>query len=407
MKRYVITSFARTPVGAFLGDLKEVPVQELAGLTIKEAARRSGLGTKDAKGVVLGHVVSSADAANLGRYAALQAGLDEGTPGYTVNRICGSGIQAVISAVQEMQGCDYDIMIAGGAESLSRVPYYLPLATRYQALRNGTSQLYCSNEEMAKNASPVGRYPLIESMGITAENVVERHNISREDQDQFAYDSQMKAKKAMESGRFAEEIVPVEIKTRKGSTLVSTDGHPRPDTTLESLSRLKPCFKQGGSVTAGNSSGMNDAAAALVIMTEEKAEELGLKPMAYIGAYAFHGVDPTVMGLGPVGAVKKLLAKSGLTLEDIDVLEINEAFAGQVLGCCKELGNYLGTALYKRLNVNGGACALGHPLGMSGARLVGTIAYEFQHREARYGIASACIGGGMGIALLLEKPGHI
>lgn len=404
MKRYVITSFARTPVGAFLGDLKEVPVQDLASLTIKEAVSRSGLRPEEVQGVVLGHVISTPEAANLARHAALQAGLAEETPGYSVNRICGSGIQAVISAVQEMQGCDYDIVIAGGAESLSRVPYYLPLETRYQPLRNGTSRLLCSNERMAQTTAPLSRYPFIETMGITAENVVERYNISREEQDRFAYDSQMKAKKAIQSGRLAEEIVPVEIKTRKGITVVSKDGHPRPDTTLETLAALQPCFKKGGTVTAGNSSGMNDAAAAMVIMTEEKAQALGLKPLAYIGGYAFHGVDPTVMGLGPVGAIQKLLRKAQLTLADIDLLEINEAFAGQVLGCCKELGNYLGTALYERLNVNGGACAMGHPLGMSGARLVGTIAYEFQHREARFGIASACIGGGMGIALLLEKP---
>ena len=405
MKRYCITSFSRTPVGAFLGDLKEVPVQDLASLAIQEAAKRSCLGATDVQGVVLGHVMGTSEAANLARLAALQAGLDEATPGYTVNRVCGSGIQAVISAVQEMQGCNYDIMIAGGAESLSRVPYYLPLETRYQPLRNSSSKLLCSNERMAQTASPLGKYPFIESMGITAENIIERYGISREDQDRFAYDSQMKTKRAVESGRFAEEIVPVEIKTRKGTVTVAKDGHPRPDTTPELLAALKPVFKTGGTVTAGNSSGMNDAAAALVIMTEDKAKELGLKPLAYIGSYAFHGVDPSVMGLGPVGAIQKVLAQTGLTLDDIDLLEINEAFAGQVLGCCKELGNYLGTELYNRLNVNGGACALGHPLGMSGARLVGTLAYEFQHRsDARYGIASACIGGGMGIALLLENP---
>ncbi len=404
MKRYVITSFARTPAGAFLGDLKEVPVQDLASLTIKEAVSRSGITAQEVQGVVLGHVMGTPEAANIARFALLQAGLDEATPGYTVNRICGSGIQAVISAVQEMEGCNYDIAIAGGAESLSRVPYYLPLETRYQPLRNGSSKLLCSNERMAQTASPLGRYPFVESMGITAENIVERYGISREDQDRFAYDSQMKAKKAIDSGRFAEEIVPVEIKTRKGIIVITKDGHPRPETTLEGLATLKPAFKKGGTVTAGNASGMNDAAAAMVIMTEDKANALGLKPLAYIGGYAFHGVDPTVMGLGPVGAIQKLLKKSELTLDDIDLLEINEAFAGQVLGCCKDLGNYLGSALYERLNVNGGACALGHPLGMSGARLVGTIAYEFQHRQARYGIASACIGGGMGIALLLEKP---
>lgn len=404
MKRMVITSYARTPVGAYLGDLKEVPVQDLATIAIKEAVKRSNLGPNDIQGVVMGHVISSADTANFGRYVTLQAGLDEETPAYTVNRICGSGIQAVISAMQEMQGCDYDIMLAGGAESLSRVPYYLPLSARYSGFRNGNSKLICSNEEMARTSAPTTRYPLIESMGITAENVVERYEISREDQDQFAYDSQMKAKRAVDSGRFVEEIIPVEINTRKGTVVVSKDGHPRPETTLEALAKLKPAFKAGGTVTAGNSSGMNDAAGALIIMTEDKAKELGLKPLAYLGAYAFHGVDPKIMGIGPVGAIQKLLKKTGLTLEDIDLLEINEAFAGQVLGCCKELGNYLGSPLYNRLNVNGGACALGHPLGATGIRLVGTLAYEFQHRkDARYAIASACIGGGMGIALLLEN----
>ena len=405
MGRYVITSFARTPVGAFLGDLKDVPVQQLATIAIREAVKRSKVAPEEVQSLVLGHVISTADAANLARYVALAADLAETTPAYTVNRICGLGIQAVISAVQEMQGCGYDVAIAGGAEALSRVPYYLPLSTRYQPLRNGTSRLICSNEEMARATAPVGRYPQIDSMGETGENVVALMGISREDQDLFAFHSQMKAKRAMESGRFAEEIVGVEVKSRKSVEIVSTDGHPRPDTTLETLAKLKPAFKKDGTVTAGNSSGMNDAAAAMMIMTEEKANALGLAPMAYIGAYAFHGVDPTVMGLGPVGAIRKLLAKTNLKLDDIDLLEINEAFAGQVLGCLKQLGNYIGTELYERLNVNGGAVALGHPLGMSGARLVGTIAYEFQHRkDSRYAIASACIGGGQGIALLLENP---
>lgn len=403
MKKYVITSFARTAIGAFMGGLKEVPVQDLAALTIKEAVKRSNLGSKDVGGVVLGHAISTADAGNLGRLATLMAGLDDGTPGFTVNRICGSGIQAVISAVQEMQGGDLDIAVAGGAENLSRVPYYLPMETRYKPLRNGNTTLYCSNEMYARNCQPLDRFPAL-NMGLTGENVVAHHNISREDQDLFAYQSQMKAKAAMDSGRFAEEIVPVEIKTRKGIAYFDVDEHPRPEVTLESLAKMKPAFKKDGSVTAGNASGMNDAAAALVIMTEEKAKNLGLKPLAYIGSYAISGIDPAIMGLGPVGAIQKLLKKTDLSLEDIDLLEINEAFAGQVLGCLKELGNYIGTPLYERLNVNGGAVALGHPLGMSGARLVGTIAYEFQHRkEARYGIASACIGGGMGIALLLEN----
>jgi acetyl-CoA C-acetyltransferase len=405
MSRYVITSFARTPVGAFLGELKDIPVQDLATIAMKEAVKRSSIAPDLVEGVVLGHVISTADAANLARYVALAADLREECTAFTVNRICGSGIQAVISMVQEMAGCGYEVAIAGGAEALSRVPYYLPLSVRYQPLRNGNASLICSNEEMARKTAPVGRYAEIHSMGETGENVIALMGISREDQDLFAYQSQMKAKQAIASGRFAEEIVPVEVKTRKSVEIVARDGHPRPDTTLESLARLKPVFRKDGTITAGNASGMNDAAAAMVIMTEEKANALGLEPMAIIGDYAFHGVDPTVMGLGPVGAIRKLLARTGLTLGDIDLLEINEAFAGQTLGCLKQLGNYIGTELYARLNVNGGAVALGHPLGMSGARLVGTIATEFRHRkDARWGIASACIGGGQGIALLLENP---
>ncbi len=404
MKRVVITSYARTPIGAFLGGLKEVPVEELATIAVKEAIKRSNLSREDIDEVVLGHVISTADAGNLARVVALTSGLKEETTGLTVNRICGSGIQAVISAAQEIQTNTSNVVIAGGAESLSRVPYYLPLETRYQGLRNLNKTLLCSNEEYARHTQPDNIYGPIASMGMTAENIVELKGIPREDQDYFAYESHMKAAKAMSNGRFAEEIVPVEIKTKKGSIIIDKDEHVRPDTNLEKLAKLKPAFKAGGTVTAGNSSGMNDAAAALVLMSEEKCLALGLKPLAYVNEYAFTGIDPRIMGLGPVEAIKKTLYKSGLSLKDIDLLEINEAFAGQVLGCLKELGNYMGNPLFERLNVNGGACALGHPLGMSGARLVGTVCQEFQHRDVRYGIASACIGGGMGIAVLLEKP---
>ncbi|HJV44878.1 MAG TPA: thiolase family protein [Bacillota bacterium] len=403
MRKAVITSFARTPIGAYLGGLREVPVQDLASLTIKEAVKRSDVGNERVDGVVFGQVKGTGDCANLGRVAALLAGLGEETPGYTVNRICGSGIQAVISAALEIQTGHADIMIAGGAESLSRSPYYLPLSVRYEGLRNGTKDLLCMNTEYHKNCQPTSMYPPL-NMGLTGENVVALHEISREDQDLFSYQSQMKAKAAMENGRFAEEIVPVEIKGKKDSRIVSVDEHPRPNTTLEALAKLKPAFKEGGTITAGNSSGMNDAAAALVVMSEEKCMSLGLRPLAYVVDYAVHSINPEVMGLGPVGAIQKLLARTKLKLEDIDLLEINEAFAGQVLGCLKELGNYMGSPLYDRLNVNGGAVALGHPLGMSGARIVGTIAHEFKYRDARYGIASACIGGGQGLALLLENP---
>ncbi len=405
MRKIVITSAVRTPVGAYLGALKTVPVQNLAAQVVREAAERSGLTNTDVDDVVMAHVVSSADTGNLARHTALLAGLDINTPGFCVNRICGSGIQAVVSAAQELMcNTELSVVVAAGAESLSRVPYYLPLDARYGALKNGNKALYCSNDEYARNAQPPSMYPDIDSMGITAENIVEKYGITREEQDQFAYDSQMKAKKAMESGRFAEEIVPVEVKLRKETVIVDKDEHPRPNTTLEALAKLKPAFKKGGTVTAGNSSGMNDAAGALVVMTEERCIEMGLAPMAYVEDVSIDALDPRIMGMGPVGAINKLLKKTNLTLGNIDLLEINEAFAGQVLGCMRELGNNMGTDLYKRLNVNGGAVALGHPLGMTGIRLVGTICHEFKHRDAKYGIASACIGAGQGIALLLRKP---
>lgn len=404
MKRVVITSFCRTPIGAYLGDLKTVPVQDLGALVIQEAVKRSNISLDMVDEVVMGHVMATPEAGNFGRRVALQAGCPLTTTGFTVNRICGSGLQAVISAAQEIACGDFDVVVAGGAESLSRVPYYLPLSVRYDPLRNGNRELLCTNEEYMKHTAPEDRFP-VESMGITAENIVEEQGITREEQDIFAFNSQMRAKAAVESGRFAMEIVPVPVKMKKETVLVEKDGHPRPNTTMEALAKLKPCFKKDGTVTAGNSSGMNDAAAAMVLMSEDKCKELGLTPMAYVEDYAFGGVDPRTMGYGPVPAIEKVLAKQNLTLEDIDYMEINEAFAGQVLGCMKKLGFYLDSPLYERLNVHGGACALGHPLGMTGARLVGTLCTEFTlQKDAKYAIASACIGGGQGIAILLKKP---
>ncbi|HWQ60767.1 MAG TPA: thiolase family protein [Negativicutes bacterium] len=403
MKKSVIVSAARTAVGAYLGGLKEVPVEVLASTAIREALKRAKITGNDVDDVILGHVISSTDAPNLARTAALLLGI-ESAPGLTLNRLCGSGIQAVISAAQEIETGGAEVVVAGGAESLSRVPYYLPLSVRYQPFRNGSKQLFCANEMAHLNAQPAPLYPAVH-MGITAENVVARYNISREDQDLFAFHSQMKAKAAMESGRFAKEIVPVAIESKKGTIMFDTDEHPRPETTMEGLAKVRPAFKKDGTVTAGNASGMNDGGAALVIMSAEMAKAQGLKPLAAVVDYAVTALDPMVMGLGPVSAIRKLLKKTCLTLDDIDLVEINEAFAGQTLGCLKELGMYLGTSLYERLNVNGGAVALGHPLGMSGARLVTTLAYELQIRKARYGIASACIGGGQGIALLIENGG--
>jgi acetyl-CoA C-acetyltransferase len=401
MKKAVITSYSRTAVGAFLGSLKEVPVESLAAAAIKEAIKRSGIEGSMVDEVIMGHVISSTDAPDLARDAALLCGMVN-TPAFTVNRICGSGLQAVASALQEIQTNVSDVVVAGGAEALSRVPYYLPLTARYQPLRNGTQQLKCANEQSHFNAAPNSIYPAI-WMGNTAENVVARYNIPREDQDIFAYDSQMKAKKAMDSGRLLQEIVPVEIKSRKGSVFVQVDEHPKPDVTIESLAKLKPAFQKVGTVTPGNATGMNDGAAAIVVMSEDKCKILGLTPMTYVVDFAVAALDPTVMGLGPAYAIPKLLKKNGLTMSDIDLYEINEAFAGQVLGCMKEMEWYLDSPLYQRLNVNGGAIALGHPLGASGGRIIGTLSQEMNLRKVRYGVASACIGGGMGIAVLLKN----
>lgn len=401
MKKCVITSAVRTPIGAFLGGLKEIPVEFLASTAVKEAIKLSQISGKDVDEIILGHVISSTDSPDLGRDVALLCGMIN-TPGFTVNRICGSGLQAVASACQEIQTGGADIVVAGGAEALSRVPYYLPLPARYQGMRMGSQQLKCANEQAHFNAAPNSQYPAI-WMGNTAENVVARYNIAREDQDIFAYDSQMKAKEAMQNGRLAREIVPVEIKAKKGVTYITEDEHPKPDVTLESLAKLKPSFQKDGTVTAGNATGLNDGASAMVIMSEEKCNELGLKPMAYVVDYAVSALDPMVMGLGPAYSIPKLLKKAGLKMTDIDLYEINEAFAGQVLGCLKEMGWYLDSPLYKRLNVNGGGIALGHPLGATGGRIIGTLAHELRLREAHYGVASACIGGGMGIAVLLES----
>lgn len=401
MKKCVITSAVRTPIGAYLGGLKEVPVEQLAATVIKKAVELSEIEPDQVEDVIMGHVISSTDAPNLARDAALLCGMEK-TPGTTVNRICGSGLQAVANALMMVQTNQADIVVAGGAESLSRAPYYLPLSVRYEGFRNNSKSLKCANEMSHFNAAPNSLYPPV-WMGNTAENVVEKYGISREDQDLFAYESQMKTKKAVELGRYDKEIVPVEIATRKGKIVIDKDEHPKPEVTLERLAQLKPAFKKDGKVTPGNATGLNDGAAALVIMSEDKCNELSLKPMAYIVDFAIAALDPMYMGLGPAYAIPKLLEKNNLKYEDIDLYEINEAFAGQVLGCLKEMDMYIGSELYNRVNINGGAIALGHPLGMSGARIVGSIAHEFSNSNAKYGIASACIGGGMGIAILLEN----
>jgi len=303
----------------------------------------------------------------------------------------------------QVKAGESDVVLAGGVETMSRMLYYLPPSARYEPLRLGDKQLYDAFTHGVTIVQPPSLYPGV-NMGITAENVAERCGISREDQDQFAFESIQKMKAAMDAGKFAQEIVPFEVKTRKESFIFDTDEHIKPDVTPDSLAKLKPVFKRdGGTVTPGNASGMNDGASAVVVMSEEKAAAMGVKPLVKILSASSTALDPRVMGLGPVTAIPKALERAGLQLSDIDLFEINEAFAAQSLGCLKELGMYMGTDLYKRVNVNGGAIAHGHALGNSGTRILTTLIYEMKARSARYGVISACIGGGQGMALVVEN----
>ncbi|MER2132554.1 MAG: thiolase family protein [Carnobacterium inhibens] len=403
----VIVGAARTPIGTYLGGLKTVPAGELGAIALNEAIKRAGIKSEEIEEVIAGQAMGTQEESNIGRVIGLKAGLKKQSTGMTVNRICGSGIQSAISATQELMTMDVDFIAAGGVESLSRSEYYLPLESRWEGFKAGNFTVIDANLALHKHAQPNPDYSEITHMGDTAEKVAERYAITREEQDTFAVDSQRKASSAIESGRLAQEIVPVEVIGRKGViTVVDKDEHPRPGTNMESLARLKPAFRKDGkgTITAGNASGLNDGAAFEVFTKASVAKERGLDVMAKIVDFAIAGCDPNVMGLGPVYAINKVLSQNKLTLEDIDILEINEAFAAQTLGCMKELGIDPGTELYERLNPNGGAIALGHPLGMSGARIITSLCYEFKnHPEKKYAIASACIGGGQGIALLLEN----
>lgn len=402
MRNCVITGAVRTPVGAYLGSLKTVPPEELAVPVLKEVLRRSDISPEVVDQVILGDVLSHEP--NIARIAALMAGYKIETPAFSVNRVCSSSLQAVINAVQSIKAGDEDVIVAGGTESMSRAPYYLADTVRFEGFRAGDSEVRDAFAYASSHAHPVSIYKNL-NMGLTAENVAKKYQISRKLQDEFAYDSQMKYKAAFEAGKFKDEILPVIVKVRKQEFEFSTDEHPKPDTTLESLAGLKPVFLNDGSgtVTAGNSSGMNDGASAVVLMNEERADALGSKPLVRIIATVSVGVDPEVMGLGPIPAIKKLLSKSGLTLNDIDLFELNEAFAAQALGCLLELDMEPGTKLYDRVNVNGGAIAHGHALGNSGTRIMTTMIYEMKRRNAGYGIATLCCGGGQGVAVLIQN----
>ena len=397
MEEAVILSAVRTPIGRYAGSLKDVRPDDLAALAISEAVRRANIDAGRIEDVILGCANQAGeDNRNVARMALLLAGLPIEVAGQTVNRLCGSGLQAINSAAQAIQTGSGDTFVAGGVESMTRAPFVLGKAdsafSRSMNLQDTTLGWRFVNPRLSVMHHPY-------SMGETAENVAERTHISREEQDAFALRSHQRAIAAQQSGRFTEEIIPVSIPQKKGEALqISVDEQPRSDTSLEKLAALKPAFKKDGSVTAGNSSGINDGAAALVLMSRNRAQDLGLAPRARIVASAVAGVDPAYMGLGPIPATRKVLQRAGLSIRDIDVIELNEAFAVQVLQCVREL-----EIDEEKLNVNGGAIALGHPLGCSGARLVVTLLHELERRGGRYGLATMCIGVGQGIATIIER----
>jgi acetyl-CoA C-acetyltransferase len=400
MKEIVITGAARTAVGGYLGTLKTLKSREMASAVILEALRRSNTEKERVDHVIMGEVLG---VGNLARAATLQAGLPETVPGYTVDRQCGSSLQAIVNGAQEITAGSAEVVVAGGAEAMSSMFYIMPPSIRYQGLRLGNAQMLDIFDYSASSCvQPPELYPGL-NMGITAENVAEKFSISRKEQDSFALDSQMKAAAAQNAGKFTDEIVPLEFKAGKRDVVFDQDEHPKPGTTMETLAALRPAFKKDGTVTAGNASGMNDGASAVVLMSADKAGELGARPLARIISYASAGVDPRLMGLGPVPAIQKAISLAGLSLSDIDLFEINEAFAAQSLGVLKELGMEPGSPLYGRVNVNGGAIAHGHALGNSGSRLMTTLLYEMARRGARRGVVSLCIGGGQGIAMVVEN----
>ncbi len=398
MREVVIADAVRTPVGRYGGALRDVRPDDLAALVIQTLVRRNNLDPASIEDVVFGCANQAGeDNRNVARMAVLLAGLPVTVAGQTVNRLCGSGLQAVVAAAHSIQVGEGEVFIAGGVESMTRAP--LVMSKPDQGFPRGDVRAFDTtlgwrfvNPRLAEMHTPY-------SMGETAENVAERFGISREEQDAFAFASQQRAAAAVASGRFRDEIVPVVIPSRNGGpVVVETDEHPRPETTPDGLAALKPAFRKGGSVTPGNSSGINDGAAALLLMEAGRARALGLVPKARIVASAVAGVDPALMGLGPIPATRKVLERTGLSIDNIDVIELNEAFAAQVIACVRELGIPL-----EKLNPNGGAVALGHPIGCSGARILTSLVYELARRRGRYGLATMCIGVGQGIATIIER----
>ena len=391
MKEIVIASAVRTAIGSFNGSLSSFSAAELGGFAIKESLARAGVDGAAVDEVIMGNVLQAGLGQNPARQASLKAGLPVDVPTITINKVCGSGLKAVNMAAQAIIAGDADIIVAGGMESMTNSPYLLDKARSGYRMGHGKvidsmiqDGLWCAFNDY--------------HMGITAENIVAEYGVTREEQDQLAFESQDKAVKAIKAGAFKNEIVPVVIKSKKGDITFDTDEYPKADASVEKLTGLKPAFKKDGTVTAGNASGINDGAAALVVMSADKAKQLGVKPLAIIRGYGSGGVDPKVMGMGPVPATRKAMAKAGLTVQDMDLIEANEAFAAQFLAVGKQL-----EFVREKVNVHGGAIALGHPIGASGARILVTLIHALQLRQAKLGLATLCIGGGQGVATIVER----
>ena len=393
MGEIVIASACRTAIGTFGGTLKDVPAAELGAIVVKEAVKRAGIKPEMVDEVIFGNVLQAGLGQNIARQVTLKAGLPIETTAMTINIVCGSGLKSVALAANQILAGESEIVVCGGTENMSAAPYAIPSA-RWGARMNNSKMIDVMVNDGLWDA--FNQY----HMGITAENVAEKYGITREMQDEFAVASQSKAEAAIKAGKFKDEIVPVVIHGKKGDTVFDTDEHPKFGTTLEKVAKLKPAFKRdGGTVTAANASGINDSAAALVVMSKEKADELGIKPLATIVSYATGGVDPSIMGVGPVPAVTKAMARANMTVDDFDLIEANEAFAAQSLAVAQDLKFDM-----SKVNVNGGAIALGHPIGASDARILVTLLYEMQKREdAHTGLATLCIGGGQGQALIVKK----
>ena len=391
MEEIVIVGAARTAIGKFGGSLAKLPASDLGALIIRKALERAGIAPDQVSEVIMGQVLTAATGQNPARQAAIRAGLPDMIPAMTINKVCGSGLKAAMLGAQSIANGDSDLVIAGGQESMSLAPHAMP------GSRDGFRM---GDAKFVDTMIVDGLWDVYNQyhMGVTAENVAKEYAVTREEQDEFAVASQHKTEAAQKAGRFKDEIVPVEIATRKGPVIFADDEYPRHGATLEAMKALKPAFDKNGSVTAGNASGINDGAAAVILCSSRKSRELGLKPLARVKAFASAGVDPKYMGMGPVPASKRCLARAGWEAKDLDLLEINEAFAAQAIAVNRQMG-----CDTKKVNVNGGAIALGHPIGASGCRILVTLLHEMQKRDAKRGLASLCIGGGMGVAMAVER----